>query len=48
MLTLALYRQKVDSLGYIFAGDSIDLSIQIFVVGSERRIFYAIQCVSAV
>jgi len=43
--------QKVESLAYIFAADSVGLSsifIQIFVAGwgSKRHIFSAIQCVS--
>jgi len=34
-----LYRQKLESMAYIFAPDSMGLIfIQIFVVGSERRI----------
>jgi len=40
-----LYRQKLESLAYTSAAD---IFIQIFVVGSERRIFSATECVSAV
>jgi len=36
-----LCRQKLDSMAYIFVGDSMGLSsFNFFVVGSERRIFY--------
>jgi len=37
-------------LSYIFAADTIygSIVIQIFAVGSKRRIFAAIECVSAV
>ena len=41
--------QKLESLAYIFATDSIGLfSFIFFVVGSERRIFSGTECVSAV
>ena len=44
-----LYRQKVDSLAYILPPIVwAYIFIQIFVVGSERRIFSAIECESAV
>jgi len=49
MSTQTLYRCKVESLGYIFAADSMGLSsYNFFLVGSERRIFSAIECTSAV
>ena len=41
--------QKLESLGYIFAADSVGLIfIQIFVVGSEGRTFCAIVCAMAI
>jgi len=41
-----LCRQKLDSMAYIFAGDSMGLSsFNFFVVGSERRIFTGAECV---
>ena len=40
-----LYYQKPESLAYIFAADSY-IFIQIFVVGSEKRIISAIEWVS--
>ena len=44
-----LCRQKLDSMAYIFAGDSMSLSsFNFFVVGSERCIFSGAECVSAV
>jgi len=44
-----LYRQKLESLAYIFAADNMGLIfIQIFVMGSERCIFSAIDCILAV
>ena len=42
-------RQKLESMVYIFAGDSMGLSsFNFFVVGSEKRIFSGTECVSAV
>jgi len=44
-----LCRQKLASMAYIFAADSLGLSsFNFFVVGSERRIFCVTECVSAV
>jgi len=44
-----LCRQKLESMSYIFAADSMGLSsFNFFVVGSERRIFSGTECVSAV
>jgi len=40
--------QKLESMAYIFAADSMGLSSFIFVVGSKRRIFYGTECVSAI
>ena len=48
-ICITLYCQKVDSLGYIFAANSMGLSsFKFFVVGSERRLFCAIECVTVV
>jgi len=35
-------------MAYISAADSMGLSSFFFVVGSERRIFYGTECISAV
>ena len=44
-----LCRQKLESVAYIFAADSMGLfSFNFFVVGCERCIFYGTECVSAV
>jgi len=47
--TRTLYRLKVESVGYIFAVDSMHLSFfQISVVSSKTRIICAVECGTAV
>ena len=43
---LTLYWQKLESLGYIFVADSIDLSsFKFFTVSSERRTCFETECI---
>ena len=49
MCACTLYFQKLESLAYIFVGDSMGLSLlKICAVASKRRIFSATKCVLAI